>query len=340
MEVGNKSIYDERFHGNILVVGKTGCGKTHFLQKLGLNKFLGKLVKTEWVTDIEIDEQREAEIQSCFSNKVEFHLATEPDELVSLIRKYKFRTRDITNNENNSPFGEKISMDRLIVMDDILGIANNYKKIAEFLTVCRKYRYHCIYVFHIIAPESQVWKKVISQTNIFNTFPSSVPHNTIAKICQSNCRQTTTKYAPAPSMWLNRVFADLANTDESHCLTIDCSGVNKNDPGRYRTEADDPEKQVCYFNKPRNDELYNLFISNRIKTENGSNGIYFQVDRVQGKDETFDDEKTLKQDGVHDRFSKFDTDSQREFNGRSGKRGHGEASEHFYGRTRRKSARP
>ena len=99
MEVGNKSIYEGQFRGNILVVGKTGCGKTYFLKKLGLNKFFGKLVKTEWVTGIEIDEQREAEIQSCFSNKVEFHLATEPDDLVSLIEKFKLRTRDITNNE-------------------------------------------------------------------------------------------------------------------------------------------------------------------------------------------------------------------------------------------------
>ena len=66
MEVGNKSIYDGHFCGNILVVGKIGCGKTHFFQKLRQNTFFGKLVKTEWVTDIENDEQREAEIQ--FSN--------------------------------------------------------------------------------------------------------------------------------------------------------------------------------------------------------------------------------------------------------------------------------
>ena len=77
-----------------------------------------------------------------------------------------------------------------------------------------------------------------------------------------------------------------------------------------RTQADDPEKQVSYFNTPRDDELYNVFISNRIKTENFSNSINFKVDQVQGKDETFDAEKTLKQDSVHDRFSKFDTDSQ------------------------------
>ena len=64
------------------------------------------------MTGIETDEQREAELQSCFSNKVEFHLATEPDELVSLIKiktkTFKLRTRDITNSESNSVFGEKI----------------------------------------------------------------------------------------------------------------------------------------------------------------------------------------------------------------------------------------
>ena len=70
MLAGNKSIYKGQFQGNMLVVGKTGCGKTHFVQKLGLNEFFGKIVKTEWVTGIETDEQREAEIQSCFNNQV------------------------------------------------------------------------------------------------------------------------------------------------------------------------------------------------------------------------------------------------------------------------------
>ena len=223
-----------------------------------------------------------------------------------MIEKFKLRTRDVTNNESNSVFGEKISMDSLIVMDDVLSIADNCKKIAEFLTVCKKYRYHCMYVFHKIMPENQIWKKILSQTNIFNIFLSSVPYNTVAKILQSNCKQTNKKYVPACLMWLNRVFTDLANTNERHSLTIDFSGVNKNSPGRYRTQVNDTEKQVCYFNKPSNDELHNGFINNRIKTENFSNSIYFKIDRVQGEDETFDTEKTLKQDGAHDQFSKFD----------------------------------
>ena len=94
------------------------------------------------------------------------------------------------------------------------------------------------------------------------------------------------------------------------------NNVNKNGLDRYRTQADDPVKQICYFNKPCDDELYNVFISNRIKTDNFSNGICFKIGQVQGKDETFDAEKTLKQDGAHDRFSKFDTDPEPDFNGR------------------------
>ena len=72
-------------------------------------------------------------------------------------------------------------MDRLIIMDNVLGIVDNCKKFIEFLTVCGKYTYHCIYVFHIIMPENQIWKKILSQTNIFDIFPSSVPHNTVLK---------------------------------------------------------------------------------------------------------------------------------------------------------------
>ena len=62
------TIYDGQFRRNVLVVGKTGCRKTYFLQKLGLNNFFGKTVKTEWVSGIEIIKSREAEIQSCFNS--------------------------------------------------------------------------------------------------------------------------------------------------------------------------------------------------------------------------------------------------------------------------------
>ena len=140
-------------------------------------------------------------------------------------------------------------------MDDVSGIADGSHKCAEFLTVCRKYRHHCIYVFQIIVPDCRVWRQILSQTNIFHIFRSTVPYNKVVKILQSNCRQTTKIYVPVRSIWLGRVCVDLANTDERHCLTIDCSGTNKNGAGRYRTQASDPEKQVFYFKQPRYDEL-------------------------------------------------------------------------------------
>ena len=85
--------------------------------------------------------------------------------------------------------------------------------------------------FHAIVPASQIWQKIISQTNIFNIVPASVPHNTVAKIIRSNCILQSKKYVPACSLWLNRVFTDLANSHEKHCLTIDCGYINKNGPG-------------------------------------------------------------------------------------------------------------
>ena len=39
-------IYNAKFEGNILIVGRTGCGKTTFVQNLDKNKkCLGKLRK-------------------------------------------------------------------------------------------------------------------------------------------------------------------------------------------------------------------------------------------------------------------------------------------------------
>ena len=280
------SIYNGQFSGNVLVLGKTGCWKATFLEKLGRNIFFGNLVKTEWISGIDIDEKREAKIQSCFSNETEIHIAKEPEELDSLIETLKLTTLDLPDYENDvdSLFGENKKIDHLIVMDDVSGVAVISKKFANFLTVSRKFGYHSVYVFHVVAA-CQIWQKITSQTNIFNIIPSSVPQNSVVKILQSNCIIQSKKYIPIRSFWLNRVFTDLANSREKHCLTIDCSNKNKNSPGRYRTAADNPDQQVCYFNKPHDDEFYNVFISKRIKVENFDQKVYFKIEKVRGKTE-------------------------------------------------------
>ena len=114
------------------------------------------------------------------------------DKLTSLLKTFTLRTFDLIDDDvnlNNSVFGEKKKTNRLIVMDNVSGVADIPKTFTNFLNVSRKYRYHCVYVFHIIVPATQIWQKNISQTNIFNIFPSRVPYNTVAKILQSNCKQ-------------------------------------------------------------------------------------------------------------------------------------------------------
>ena len=75
----------------------------------------------------------------------------------------------------------------------------------------------------------------------------------------------------------------MANGNEKTCLTIDCTGVNKNGPGRFRTEANNPDKHVCYLNGQNNDQMFNVFMSAKINKQKTQKGIYFQIDRVRSK---------------------------------------------------------
>ena len=194
------SIYNGQFSGNILVVGRTNCGKTTFIEKLGLNNFFGEIIKTEWISGKTIDKKREGEIQSYFKNETEVHVAEVEDELKALIETFKQRSEENDNNQNNKNynvnnlFGENKKLDRLIIMDDVSGIADTSKYFSNFLTVSRKYGYSCVYVFHVINSSSQIWQKIISQTNIFNIFPATVPFNSVSKIIQSNCILQSKKY--------------------------------------------------------------------------------------------------------------------------------------------------
>ena len=175
-------------------------------------------------------------------------------------------------------------MNRLIILDDVSGVADISKKFANFLTVSRKYDYNVVYVFHVISHANQIWQKIISQTNIFNIFPASVPFNSVSKILQSNCVSRSKSYIPVRSLWLTRLFTQLANSHQKHCLTIDCSYVNKNEPGRFRTQAENPEKQVCYFGKVNDDKFFDFYLSNRIKSDEYEKKNYFQIERIRSAD--------------------------------------------------------
>ena len=121
------NIYDLQFRGNVLVVGKTGCRKTHFVQKLGSTNFLGKIVNTEWASSIPLSKSREGEIQSCFNSKVEFHYVPDTDDLKELIQTFKLRTENLVedNDITSSIYDENKIMDRLIVMDVVSGLSDS-----------------------------------------------------------------------------------------------------------------------------------------------------------------------------------------------------------------------
>ena len=280
-----KYIYDGKFKGNILVLGRTECGKTSFVQKLALYDFFGKLKNAKWISGIKLNASREAEIESNFSCETSFFYPNDINELADLLEEFKLEveTEETENNDNVNIFGEIINRDRLIVFDDVSGLADNSNKFASFLTVARKYKYNCVYIFHTIYPEKAIWKTILSQTNIFNIFPASVSLNAVKRILEGVCVRKTTKYIPRNSLWINRLFIELANKSQKVCLTLDCSNTNRDGPSRFRSEANNPDKQVCYFNTPTDEQVYNEFIARRIKSKELQDEIQFEITDVKSK---------------------------------------------------------
>ena len=282
----SKYIYDGKFRGNILVLGRTECGKTSFVQKLALYDFFGKLKNAKWVSGIQLNESREAEIESNFSCDISFFYPNDINELADLIEEFKLEVeteKNETDNENVTIFGEIINRDRLIVFDDVSGLADNSNKFANFLTVARKYKFNCVYIFHTIYPEKATWKTILSQTNIFNIFPASVSLNSVKRILDGSCVRKTTRYIPRSLLWINRLFIELANKSQKVCLTLDCSNTNRDGPSRFRSEADNPDKQVCYFNTTTDEQVYNEFIARRIKSKELKDEIQFEITDVKSK---------------------------------------------------------
>ena len=189
----------------------------------------------------------------------------------------------------NIGFGEKTNRNRLILMDVVSGLADKSKKFASFLTVTRKFSYTCIYIFS----QKSIWRTIISQTNIFNIFLANVSLASVEKILVGVCRS----YIPQSALWISRLFIELANRDDRVCLTLDCSGINKDGPGRFRTEADKPDFQTCYFNLANDEQAYNEFVSKQINESELNNRIEFKIIHLRSKtnrEENFDAMEELR----------------------------------------------
>ena len=159
--------------------------------------------------------------------------------------------------------------------------------------MARKFSYTCIYIFHTIYPEKSIWRTIISQTNIFNIFLANVLLASVEKILVGVCRS----YIPQSALWISRLFIELANRGDRVCLTLDCSSINKDGPGRLRTEADKHDFQTCYFNLANDEQAYNEFVSKRINESELNNGIEFKIIHLRSKairEENFDAMEELR----------------------------------------------
>ena len=175
----NKYSFDGKFEGNILIVGKTGCGKTTFIQDLGKNRMFGnEIIEVFWVSKIFLNKEREDFIRDSFQDqKVHFSYPQDLNDFNYLIQNFM----QVKANYVDNDMGELPVVNRLIILDDVSGLADKSEEFSNILTVTRKYGFSCLYVFHTIYPGRQSWEMIMSQTHIFNFFPGSIHSSRILK---------------------------------------------------------------------------------------------------------------------------------------------------------------
>ena len=189
------------------MVGRTGCGKAIFIQQLGKNKLFGTEIRDVfWVSNIILSSERENAIRENFKDQdVYFNYPTDSDEFNYLIGNFTQEKSDYVDN-NDSEIGENLRVNKLIVMDDVSGLADKSEDFSNFLTISRKYGFSCVYVFHTIYPGRQSWEIIMSQTHIFNFFPGSVHSSRILKILALFASRQKNTCLPNQQVWLNKLY--------------------------------------------------------------------------------------------------------------------------------------
>ena len=258
---------DGQFEGNIMVVGRIGCGKTTFIQNLGKNRMFGKGINLVfWVSKIRLSGEREDVIRESFPEQtVKFTYPNNLDNFNYLID--FFMSEKMPESGDSDGRGEKKEIDKLIVMDDVSCLADRCEDFSNFLTVSRKYGFSCVYVFHTIYPGRQIWEMIISQTHIYNFFPGSIHSGRILKTLSLFASRQKNTYVPTNQIWLNRLYFQISNSQEKTCLTVDTRNINDFGPGKFRTRDDNAQEQHCYFNRSNTDSRFKCFLAKRVESE-------------------------------------------------------------------------
>ena len=107
----------------------------------------GDIKEVFWISKIELSRERVTNIKECFVGQdVQFNYPNNLEDFDYLLEMGKRNKATYIEND----LGEKRLLDKLIVMDDVFGLADKSDDSANFLTVSRKYGITCIYIFDTI----------------------------------------------------------------------------------------------------------------------------------------------------------------------------------------------
>ena len=165
---------------------------------------------------------------------------SELDEVSSHIKKRSNKDTDsnqqVLNYINRNIFGKVNWMEKLIVINVI---------VTSLLTVARKFGCSCVYIFQITYWEKLNWRIILLQTKTFNIFPRSIEKSGVLKIVSANCSRNTVSYILNKELWFNIPFLNLLNKKSKTWQTIDWRQNKQNDPGKFKSNADNEKNQVC-----------------------------------------------------------------------------------------------
>ena len=117
----------------------------------------------------------------------------------------------------------------------------------------------------MVFPNLSNWQMLLSQTKIFNIFPSAIQLGNISRILTNKCDRKTLRYIPKRELWINRLYFDIANKRNYLCLTIDCG---QSGPAKYKTQADNNIQETCFFSQRKKDRFFDKFIANNLNKDN------------------------------------------------------------------------
>ena len=85
---------------------------------------------------------------------------------------------------------------------------------------------------------------MLSQTKIFNIFPSAIQLGNMLKILTNNCDRETINYIPSRDLWINRLYFSISNEQKNSGLTTDSRNSG---PAKYKTKEGNDFEQFCYY---------------------------------------------------------------------------------------------